>query len=307
MPMPLSNQYIDVMDDDMCEELETFDPLYVGQILDSRNKIFDAMCKETGCSQYDQLRSYMFDTRSITKTMLAEWLETVCRILDAYAEPVLTAACNMTKEVGALKNSRIEDQKKIIELQEELIKKKDLELDSVKSEVRSTVQTEVQSFSSVLKTTCTKALAPRKMQAALKTAAEVEDKSRNLIVFGVQEKKEENLEEAIQDVFSHLDVKPRIVSCSRLGRDRVDTETSSCKPIRVRLSDSDQVRQLLIKKLKLRSVEGYEHVYLSPDRTVEQRATHKKLVDEMKRKRVSEPDKKHYIRNNLVVTVSSGT
>ena len=305
MPMPLSNQYIDVMDDDMCLD-DKFNPLYVNQILDSRNRIFDAMCRETGCTEYDQLRSYMFDSRNITKNMLSEWLETVCRILDAYAAPVLSVAVT---EHETLKSEKIADQQRIIELQEKLIEKKESELDSVKREMQTTVQAEMKSYSSVLTTTCNKALAPKKVQAALKTAADEEDRSSNFIVFGIQEKKDEKLEEEITAVLSHLDEKPRIVSCSRLGRVRDDAEkgATTMNPIRVKLSGSDHVRQILLKKMRLRNVEGYKTVYISPDRSTEQRVAHKKLVEEMKRKRLTEPERNHYIRNNAVVTVDSGT
>ena len=305
MPMPLSNQYIDVMDEDMIED-RTFDPAYVGQLLESRSKIFDTMCRETGCTDYDQLRTYMFDTRSITKSKLAEWLETVCCILDQYAVPVLNSACTMSTELGSLKSERIADQKKIIELQEKIIEKKNSQVEEMKTVMQTTVKAEMESYSSVLTTTCSKALAPRRVKAALKTAADVEERSQNLIIYGIEEKKEESLEEQILDVFSHLEEKPRIVSCNRLGRDsgvgESETDSRNSKPVRVRLSGSDHVRQILKKKMKLREVEGCTRVYICPDRTTEQRVAHRKLVEDMKSKRDSEPGKRHYIRNNTVVS-----
>ena len=235
------------------------------------------------------------DTRKVTKNTLAEWLETVCRILDAFATPVLNSAVAMESELGTLKNERIADQKKIIELQEKIIEKKDLELDTVKNEMKTTVQSEMKSYSSVLKTTCSQALAPRRVQAALKTAAAEEDRSKSLIIYGVEEKKEEKLEDTVLDILAHLDEKPRIVSCCRSGKDNVGGEGVTRKPIRVNLSGTDHVRQILQKKRKLRSVEGCTTVYLSPDKSTEQRVNHKKLVDEMKKKRLSEPDKHHFI------------
>ena len=288
-------------------EDETFKSIYVGQLMEAKNKIFETMCNDTGVTYNDELRLATLDTRRVTKTTLAEWLETVCRILDAFATPVLNSAVAMESELGTLKNERIADQKKIIELQEKIIEKKDLELDTVKNEMKTTVQSETKSYSSVLKTTCSQALAPRRVQAALKTAAAEEDRSKSLIIYGVEEKEEEKLEETVLDILAHLDEKPRIVSCCRLGKNNVEGEGVTKKPIRVNLSGTDHVRQILQKKRKLRSVEGCTTVYLSPDKSTEQRVNHKKLVDEMKKKRLSEPDKHHFIRNNLVVSVSSGT
>ena len=239
-------------------EDETFKSIYVGQLLEA---IFETMCKETGVTYNDELRLATLDTRKVTKTTLAEWLETVCRILNAFATPVLNAACTMETELGTLKSERIADQKKIIELQQKIIDNKDLELENVKNEMKSAVQSEIKSYSSVLKTTCSQALAPRRVQAALKTAAAEEDRSKSLIIYGIEEKKEEKLEETVLDILAHLDEKPRIVSCCRVGKDNVEGEVVTRKPIRVNLSGTDHVRQILLKKRKLRSVEGYTTVY----------------------------------------------
>ena len=120
--------------------------------------------------------------------MMSEWLETVCVILNAYASPVLDAANNMAEELGKLKDEKISDQQKIIVLQEELIKKKEEELTSVQTTVQTTLKSEMKSYSTAVKSTCSQALAPKKMQAAIKSAAEVEERSTNLILYGVAEK-----------------------------------------------------------------------------------------------------------------------
>jgi hypothetical protein len=64
------------------------------------------------------------------------------------------------------------------------------------------------------------------------------------------------------------------------------------------------VQQVLRKARLLRTKEGYGAVYICPDRTVEERIAYKKLFDELKTKRESEPDKFFSIRNNKVVRVS---
>ena len=143
-----------------------------------------------------------------------------------------------------------------------------------------------------------------------KISEEEKDRSRNLILYGLEEKKDEQLEKVVLEVLSELDEKPRIVSCSRLGQDQgEENQQKTCKPVRVSLSGTDHVRQILRKTTKLRAVEGYTKVYICPDRTPEQRASHKKLVEELKKKRTSEPGKKYFIRNNKIIlsdTCNSG-
>ena len=54
---------------------------------------------------------------------------------------------------------------------------------TVKEELKSvqtTVQSEMKSYSSVLSKTCSVALSQRKLQSAVKLAAEKEDRSRNV-------------------------------------------------------------------------------------------------------------------------------
>ena len=307
MPFPLSNEYVDNLDDSMTMPDEKFNPVYAEQILESRNKIFAAMCKATGTrnnhAHYDELTAEKFMSyKSITKKMMAEWLETICVILNAYASPVLTSATTSAEELKNLKDEKISDQKTIIELQEKLIEKNEEELHSMKTAVQTTLQSEMKSYSTAVKTSCSKALSPKRVQAALKTVAAEEDRSTNLIFYGIEEKKEEKLEETVLDVLSHLNEKPRIVSCSRIGKDGTAAETVTCKPVRVKLSGTDHVRQILKKTATLRTVEGYTRIYICPDRTAEQRLAHKKLVEEMKKKKISEPGKQHYIRRNTVVS-----
>ena len=108
----------------------------------------------------------------------------------------------------------IKSQKTIIDLQAEVIKKSDLELASVKrtvkeelKSVQTTVQSEMNSYSSVLPKTCSAALSQRKLQCAVKLAAEKEDRSRNVVIYGVKEEAEEILHdkslEILQDTYSY--------------------------------------------------------------------------------------------------------
>ena len=56
------------------------------------------------------------------------------------------------------------------------------------------------------------------------------------------------------------------------------------------------------KARKLREVEGYDSIYISPDRSAEQRAAFKKLVEAHKQKGLLEPERVPIIRNNKIVS-----
>ncbi len=164
--------------------------------------------------------------------------------------------------------------------------------------VKATVQTEMKSYSSALKETCAQALAPNKMQAAIKKAANEEDRSKNLMIFGLPEVNDEDLNSRVSEVLQHLNEKPRIVSCCRVGKGT----TKGVKPVKFTLSASDSVRQILGKTKLLKEVEGFRAIYICPDRSPDDRLAYKRLTDELKMRRNKEPFRVHVIRNFKVVT-----
>ena len=74
-----------------------------------------------------------------------------------------------------------------------------------------------------------------KIQAPLKRADEEKDRCSNLVICGLPEKKDIVLEAGVLEVLEHVDEKPRIISCFRMGRAASDGEPA-IKPIRFTLS-----------------------------------------------------------------------
>jgi hypothetical protein len=70
---------------------------------------------------------------------------------------------------------------------------------------------------------------------------------------------------------------------------------STPRPVKVTLSSAATVQQILGKSRKLRTSQ-YDSVYLTPDRTAEQRAEHRQLVEQLKKKGKDEPGRHHYIK-----------
>ena len=77
---------------------------------------------------------------------MANWLETVCCILDQCAISWLEKTAPFPEELGKLKDEKTSDQETIINLRNKVIEKQDESLKSVHSAVQTTVETEIKSF-----------------------------------------------------------------------------------------------------------------------------------------------------------------
>ena len=207
-----------------------------------------------------------------------------------------------------IQNQRITDaQRKLIDLQLKTIQKKDQELATLKSAVKeelksveSTVQSTVQSQMISYSKTCSAALSQKKILSAVKSATDKEDRKKNIVIYGVSETTGEVLQEKASEILLEVGEKPDIKDCCRVGQKKEDAP----RPLKLCLSNSDIVQQVLRKARLLRTKEGYKSVYICPDRTVEERRAYKKLVEELRTARKAEPDKFFAIRNNKVVRIS---
>ena len=75
------------------------------------------------------------------------------------------------------------------------------------------------------------------------------------------------------------------------------------RPVKVVLRSGTAVKTVLRKASKLRGNECFSKVYVSPDITPGQRVEHRILVEELKRRRVDEKGKRHFIRAGCVESV----
>ena len=187
-------------------------------------------------------------------------------------------------------------QGKVISLHEELLVEKNRTIEKLVGSVQSTVKEELQSYATVVKNSCSASLAPAKIQAAMRKVSTEEDRSRNLIVYGLDEDADENTEEAALTVIQYTGEKPKLVACRRLGERTGDKG----RPIKVTFQSGEMARSVLAKSANLRQVEGYSRVYLGPDRTFEQRKERKRLLGVLCEKRASCPEKKFVIRRGAV-------
>ena len=110
--------------------------------------------------------------------------------------------------------------------------------------------------------TCAAALAPKKITAAVQSVADKEDRSKNLMIYRIDEAENEVLSDKVSEVISLVDEKPVIRDSCRVGTRRADKP----HPVKFSLNSSDMVSQILSKSKLLRSKEGYKSVYICPDR-----------------------------------------
>ena len=181
---------------------------------------------------------------------------------------------NLCKSAAAkcdqLKNEQIEVQKKLISIQTDQI-----------DTVQKTVQKEMKSWADVARKNVTqsKVLTTKTVKEAVKAANEEEERSKNLIIYGVAEGEEGGWDDIYRTDTLHEIVKsvhgatvadgsiPDTMNVYRLG-DKISDRT---RPIKVEFRSSSDVDNILKNAYKLKANSDLKSVYLSPDRTKEQR------------------------------------
>ena len=223
----LQNIHVDELDDVTGEE---FSMLNVSQVLTASDSVIRDIHKELNLDNVDLIRQCNLNKRSVTKEKLAEWLETVCYILDSYSVPLLKNAVSAidrcAKRIDELQREKIDDQKEIIQLKDKVIAKKSDDL----NEVKCTVQTEIKSFSSIVKKSCPATLSKRTIEAAVKSFSDKEDRSKNLIIYGIEETSGEVLGDKVGKVLEEIDEKPVVRDCQNWG-EKVRRYTSSPRQV----------------------------------------------------------------------------
>ncbi|KAL5250473.1 hypothetical protein ACHWQZ_G016267 [Mnemiopsis leidyi] len=277
-----------------------FNMLNVSQVLSASDSVLREMQRELNLDHVDRVKLCHLSKRTVPKEKLADWLETVCYIMDEFSVPLLKNAIrsveSLTKRIDELQREKIDDQRKIIQLKDEVLDKRSNELNDVKS----TVQTEIKSFSSIVKKNCPATLSRKKIEAAVKSVCEKEDRSKNIIIYGIEETSGEVLTDEVSKVLEEIGEKPVVTDCVRVGvKNSTDDRP---RPIKFSLRNSDHVAQVLRSAKRLHTKEGYKSVYICPDRTVQERKAFKILVDQLKEKRKLEPNGTYYIRNNRILS-----
>ena len=210
-------------------------------------------------------------------------------------------------DAAAMKTELVNAQKRIIQLQDELLASKDVQLQSlqttVKTSVKDTVKAEFVSYSAMVQKQPAQTLEHDVVKTLVKTVVEEEDRSRSVLVFGLEDEGAEDLQKKVGDVFLEIGEQPRI-EASRLGK---VVTGGKARPVKVCFSSSSAASQVLTKARALKQSEKYSKVFICPDRSPAQRSEHRQLVEELKKKSREEPGKRFFIRRGRVESAVSET
>ena len=244
-----------------------------------------------------------------SKDALATFVERLLKLSSAKIELCKSAG----GQIDRLKTERIQVQQTVIDLQQKQMQQVQ---ETVKSSVQTSVKTEMNLWSDVVQRN-TKSAAPsvKSVQKAVRTAVEENVRSNNFIIYGAEE--EEPDEHGIErdnvtsQLFNEIDAFPttRVLTVTRIGpvKPLGETETTRprCRPIKVTLASPEAMKFVMskAKKLKQNPYKEYQNIYLSPDRSREERAAHKSLVAQLKQKITDDPKKYHIIRDGKIKTV----
>jgi hypothetical protein len=273
---------------EICVEMEAFE-----------TDFFDRFSCEPSQLTVDKLKS----TRS-WDSIIGNW---IVRFADMYhRSKALTVSA--ASKIEELNGQLIQNQQKVIVLQEQVMKSNDEQLVSVQSTVRdemASIQTAVKSeFSSWSKVaernkTNVPTFTQAKLKEAVRSAVVEEDRSRNFVIFNKEEVEEEDVARTVSDVLDDMSEKPRIIECRRVGK----PQHGKPRPIKVKLTSCDAVSHILWRAKALKSSDRNKSTFIGPDRTVEEREVHRALVVQLKAKMEKEPDLYHFIKGGQIVNV----
>ena len=244
-----------------------------------------------------------YDVPKIKKSSLSRVLVEALRIIHRqtnYIESLEGQAQKLKSEVIVNQGAVIDLQKDMLEANRQQLT--DLQANVVAS-VEDTVKNELKLYSDAAKTGTKNSgvlLDKKTLTSVVHDVVSEEDRSRNIMIFGLTEQENEQINDRVSQVLLELGEKPKVES-TRIGTHSKDAKTT--RPVKVTVSNSTIVRQILSAARALRHSEHYKGVFISPDRSVEQRSQHKELVLELKRRMEDDPDKKHYIKGGQLCTV----
>ena len=172
---------------------------------------------------------------------IAHWAQFYLGEYIAMTTDIDGVSSNMKSEMIAL-------QKSVNKLQAELLTYKDNEVKELKSVVKSTVESSVKSeflsYSSVLKKSLEsseRSINKEELKNVAQNVVQEEDRSRNLMIFGLPEENSEDLNATVSKIFTEIGDRPRIDAC-RLGK---KIPANSARPAKVTATSSAVVAQIL--------------------------------------------------------------
>ena len=249
----------------------------------------------------DSVFSGLFGAKweEITKTAVMKLDKSSLSTLVLSAVSVLGKSKAMLRSaavcVEGMNKEQIEIQRTLLrsKLQESLLKSNSDQIVSL----QTTVEKEMRSFSDVVKQGCDERITATQVKAAVKSAVMDDDRRRTVMVFGLEERSNEAVQQKVEEMIriSCVTERPTVSDCFRVGTVRAGVQ----RPVKVVFQSSEGAAMVLRSARRLRDTR-FSRVFISPDRTREEREERKGLVRQMKEKISSNPEQYHYISNGQV-------
>ena len=226
----------------------------------------------------------------MNKDQLANFVESLSKSLVSSIELSKSAAGT----IDELRSEKIVYQQQQIDQQKEQL-----------TSVQQTVQTEIQSWTDIVKKNCqSNAPSYKKIQKVVQSAVRDDARSRNFIIHGASECYSQDpvgaADVLLNEIWQHLDP-PAILAANFLGTKK--PESGRSRPVKVTLDSNESVKMVLAKAPNLKKTNDYRTWYITPDRTPEEQAAHKKLVAQLKDKITADSTMYHYIKDGKVMSV----
>ena len=261
---------------------------------DRIQNVCDSITGTAKCKKIADVSTTNLTNSKANKDVVINMVIKLASVLSESKSMLKTAAA----KISELSGDQLVNQKKIIQMQEELIATKSEQIEAVKA----TVTTELKSYSDVVQQNSKEKITSttKKLQKSFKSTLEKHDRERSVMVFGLTESNEEDYEVVEEQVnklwISICPSKPPMRECYRVGAEKPSVD----RPVRVIFNCPEAAAEVLRNSKQLREHPDHKHVYITPDRTFEQRAARKKLVNLLKQKINEDPLKYHYIKDGTV-------
>ena len=249
-------------------------------------------CKSHQDVTLEKLTKQQGITKDILAKILLEGYQTVYSHRDTF-ESTRVGVEKLKSELIAAQRSIVRLQQQLLDFQEKLLKTQTEQLQGMTTVVDTAVDKGMRSYSQALSRTIKDSvpvLSEQTLKKVVKEAVSDDDRSRNVIVFGLTEEKSEVLDSKITDLFNDIEEKPSFEAV-RIGEQSDETN----RPVKIRLRNSETVHRLLQKAKNLRKSATYRTVYIQPDRSPQERAKHRELVAEMRRRASEDPESYFFI------------
>ena len=239
-------------------------------------------------------------TKIGTKDVLAKCLANALKLIDRQHNFVINQRVHISgyqQDIIKLQSDVISAQKKALEVTSMITDAIEV-AERVTETVEETVKSGIRSYSEALGNSGSSPraeISPATLKSLAKQVLVEEELSKNLIVFGLPEQDNENVCDSVMKVMEELSEKPRL-EADRLGKKK----EGQIRPVKVTFTSAAAVQQILAKSRNLRRTEKFKEVFLSPDRTLEQRAEHRELVAQLKKKAEEEPQRYHFIKKGQI-------